>query len=60
MKRPIDLTDKLAKKHGSLAPKSTNDRCDGVNFDYFSIFFLTFSFFVMALEPLLICIWQFM
>jgi hypothetical protein len=60
MKGPIDLTDKLAKKRGSLAPKSTDDRCDGVDFDYFYIFFLIFSFFVVALEPLLICVWQFM
>jgi hypothetical protein len=60
MERPIDLTDKLAKKRGPLVFRGTNDRYDGVNFDYFSIFFLTFSLFVMALELLLIGVWQFM
>jgi hypothetical protein len=61
MKELIDLTDKLAKKHGSLVhkvvPGNINDSCDGAHFDWFFVFSLTFSFFVMVLEPLFICIW---
>jgi hypothetical protein len=64
VKRPVDLTDKLAKKHGSLAPKSVSIRRNdihsgGTHFDYFYIFSLTFSFLVMVSEPLFIFIGQF-
>lgn len=57
MKEPIDLTDKLAKKHGSLVHESVADQCSNAHFDYFFVFSITFSFFVMVLEPLFIFIW---
>jgi hypothetical protein len=62
MKELIDLTDKLAKKHGSLVhkmvEKSADDQCNDAPFDYFFVFSLTFSSFVMILEPLFIFIWS--
>ncbi|MDR2812199.1 MAG: hypothetical protein LBB05_00160 [Puniceicoccales bacterium] len=56
VKKPVDLTDKLAKKHGSLVQKNVIVQRNDV--DYFSIFSLTFSLLLMASEPLFIFIWQ--
>ncbi|MDR1435108.1 MAG: hypothetical protein LBI77_01750 [Puniceicoccales bacterium] len=53
----IDLTDKLAKKHGPLMGKSVpNEFFVGAQIDCFYIFFLSFPLFLMALEPLFILI----
>ena len=60
MKELIDLTDKLAKKHGSLVHKANAKHHHSDNsFDCFYTFALSFTLFVMAMEPLFIFVWQF-
>ncbi|MDR2807250.1 MAG: hypothetical protein LBB11_03790 [Puniceicoccales bacterium] len=55
----IDLTDKLARKHGPLAQHFYADadtQSENRQLDYFHIFFLTFSGLVIITEPLFVFI----
>jgi hypothetical protein len=60
MESLIDLTDRLARKHGSLNINlltlneniEKKERNRGENFDCFFVFTLSFSIFTLLLEPL--------
>jgi hypothetical protein len=57
MNELIDLTDKLAKKHGPLTQHSSMGiQNGGKQLDYFYIFFLVFSGLVLLAEPIFVLV----
>jgi hypothetical protein len=59
MKELIDLTNKLAKKHGPLVQRNENARRIGKkDLDYFYISALTLTLIILVMEPLFIYIFR--